>query len=420
MSDTAAAPQKKKQVRNKALDTIGLSIPPARIRKLLDRQGINGDVQSEIVGFKQLVQTYQKGTADKKSPEYKKFQTPEYVESASKWKTFKGLAKQRAELLATKIADGETEKKVANEAAVAKLDAQLLELTNDPLVKLKKQIAVKSQGRYRFNENVCVALGALIQMILCKIMQFSIDKVRGEDKKIINIEHAEGIETLDIYPFIHTLKTITRMRLYIAQLKEYKSEVESIRKLRHKSADEVQKKLYDDQIKNLKNTKKPVMYVTSKGKDKKAEYTEANELYYYTQYVKRGLKEHLKNTASNAGAKDFYESVRFSQGFRHLLSEMMVEFIKRLCPYIKTVLTLMRLKTVNVLVLMSILELQMTDMHGDFAPIQAYLDRKIEQYKTYHVEKEKQKKSEKAAAASDTTPATPAVGLTTAPVSNGQ
>jgi hypothetical protein len=348
--------------RNRTLEALGISIPPARVRKIIDKQGINSVVQKEI-NFKQELLAYQKDGCQPKSPEYKNFKSAKYEETKKRYKEYEELHKKLHAVEADKSLSKEQKEEEGK-----KLKEQMEHIkAQDVYVAKLVQISIKSGQKIRFNELVCVGLGILVQHMLTVIINHSIQQVRDDRKKIVGVEHCAGMEKLDIYPFVHTLPALARLKEYNNKLHEFNEKIRRLKAAKAKTGDNVSaKESINNEIQKEKKYSKPQMYPEE---TPSGVYNEKNELFYYTNNVRKSLKNAYSSSVISDSEKEFNDNVRLSNTYRRFLSELTVEFLKRLCPWFMSFLKMQKLKTINVKTTYQVLKLMSADIGFDFSPI---------------------------------------------------
>ena len=356
---------------------MGISIPPARVRKILDKQGVNAVPQKEINVLKQELLAYQKDGCQPKAENYKTFKSEKYLATKKEYEKYEVLNKKLNTLENDKTLTPEkrAEEKTKVEDEIKHLRESDIFL--DKLVKISKLSAKK----VRFNELVCVALGILVQRMITDFINHSIQQVYNDKKKIVGVEHCEGLEKLEIYPLIHTLPAVTRLREYTTKLRDFNERIRRLKAVRSKAGDNVTvKENANSDIQREKKYNKPSMYPDEKPT---GVYDEKNELFYYTNNVRKSLKNAHNSSVMSDSEKEFNDNVRLSNTYRKFLSELTVEFIKRLCPWFSTFLKMQKLKTINVETTFQVLNLMFEDVGGKFSPIKDQIEHKLNQYSNH-------------------------------------
>lgn len=345
-------------------DLLGIALPSARFRKLLDNNGLNSDIQGKIEAVKKEILKYKKGTMDPKSTEYKTYNTPEYLQSNAKFTAYKELSKQKSKLSDKNSADFKAKSEEERNKIIFDLDLKMSELKKDYLVGLKLQILEFSKGRYRFNDNICILLGIVSHMLVSKILTHAIKLAESQKKKTVSIGHCEGINVLDIYPFIHSLPAYHNMLHNLEVVKTVQSKIAKVNETKTKNMDEAAKSNLKLQIELIKKTHETHYVPKNPSGDK---------FFYYIKKLKKAL---------NDDAVD--KKIKLSKDLSKFLSELVVDFVQRLCPFFTTFLHCTHTKTINKDILYSILELITIDCGSKYFPtFKLDLDLKLEKHKHF-------------------------------------
>lgn len=368
---TATAPVKKVVRQN---DLLGIALPSARFRKLLDNNGLNSKIQSNIDEVKKQILKYRKGTMDPKSTEYKTFNTPEYTQSEAKYEAYKKLSKFKTQLLDKNSAEFKARTEEQRKIEILETDLKMTDYKKDYLVGLKLQILEFSKGRYRFNDNICILLGIISHTLVSKILTHAIKLAEDQKKKTVSIIHCEGIEKLDIFPLIHSVPAYHNMRHNLEVLKTVQSKITDINAKKTKGMDESAKAGLKLQVEAVKKAQ-TLHY--------EPQNPHGDKFFYYIKKLKKAINDEGSD-----------KKIKLSKDLSKFLSELVVDFVQRLCPYFTTFLHCTHTKTINKDILFSILELIMIDYRSyQFRQFKRDLKLKLKKHKHF-IENNKAKKEE--------------------------
>ncbi len=371
--------EKQKGTRTQTNKAIGVNISAARVRRHIDSLGLNAKIDAMIAEPRAIINEYK--TAEDQ------------------------LSERKIKKTIVTIVDG---KEVSSSVKVdmtaedvAKATAILNKYTKEERDAFDLKVKALSCERTRFSDGSAMILAIVCDELVKQLVDLAMKQVLLDDKKIVQIYHlhkhgkskdnpAPGIESLTLYPLIGSLP------LFIKTAEEYKLEEDAIAiakehkqllaqaekefrkkygvKLHKKKAvptdqpqdpatatthDNPGDKAIDDLVNGIINegshgketappseiTTEPIVSLPvpeqpSATDDAQLEEEENDTKTSFKYYIYQTCKDLTSNNAK-------YSEVRTSPSFREYISELLINFIRRICPLIALTAKSMGNKTVN-------------------------------------------------------------------------
>jgi histone H3/H4 len=220
----------------------------------------------------------------------------------------------------------------------------------------KDRIKALSGERVRFSDGASAVLSIVCEELTEQLLRFAMDKnLELGDGKFVKVHHmhTEGVEQLGLFPLVRTLPMFVSKKTKFDR--QYQEQLLNNHiKVAVSAAEKEFKKLHD--IKAAKKrpdaapkekTEKPPKAPAPKDPSTKTAFKA------YVNGVYLALKE------SNPS----YEKSTLSGELKNYLSELLVEFIRRISSHIYLMTTTIKNKTVNDIVTLRAVELLLIDMH---------------------------------------------------------
>lgn len=313
---------------------VGLEISPARVRRFIDKRGINREVEDEISLDRDALLSIEKegtesvppaptrphadGDAEVDPAEIARYEAEKaaWAEKEKAWKDYKSSRYQtlstvyslckdltRIGTLLEKQSNTDdskkkfTEKNATELATVTKRVSENKEFTTyvgktnltnlETVNSLVENLTTErfpdvkhffhkdacSASRVRFNERATVALATVMEAIVVELAEHSMDHVIEIKKKIIQPDHcvSNGVENCSLYPLIAPLRAFQAIRSKQDRFAEYQADV------KHQQ-EEANRKARQDAKRKKKNYKKPELNLpTFAQKEVDAGYAKFND-----------------------------------------------------------------------------------------------------------------------------------------------
>lgn len=319
--------QKSSNKRRQTSKAIGISISTARVRRHLDRLNLNHLFDSKINEYNTQLKEYKVAK--------------EVVETGK-------LPPSEQQDFDAKKLNGE---KVDLAEYLAKYKAAFDKLTLE-VSELEMKLSALRQERIRFSNDAPVALSIICDELIKQLTDHTVVRALAAKKKIIQIRHLheEGVEKLSLYPLIKTLPSFVATSQQLAK-KLNKESQETDKPLKGVEKESTKKKKHMDKNSTTDMPKFKVEEVEYDDNDGESKTS-------FKFYV--GLVCHNLITNEPKYAK----TVRISAEIREYLSNLLVEFIRRLASLIRlTAASCMKNKTVNNVAVLRTVEALLIDGH---------------------------------------------------------
>jgi len=266
---------------------------------------------------------------------------------------------------------------------------------------LESKSAALTRGRTRFSDEAPVALSVVCEEMVLSLTRHGMDRVLKNKKKIIQLVHLyeEGITELPLYALYRDLPSFVRNSEKLAKAaQEANAKAHDLALLTQAERDF--KKTHSIKAKAKgKNLNAENILATPSAVAETAQTPETDEepdevhdsktsFKHYIQQIFKGLQE------SNVDYKD----LRMSHGVKAYLSDLVVEFIRKLSGPLVLIATSMKNKTVSEIVVMRAVHLFMTDGHAPVKSI-AFKEEKVRDPAFVKAEAVKQEEAKKAGTA---------------------
>jgi hypothetical protein len=320
-----AEPAPVKQPRVQVTKQLHIFVSPARVRRHFDKLGLNAAIDKEIKPYKQRLATFKEAErqlATGKIEFVTEVKTTTEVDG--KTKTTKKNVKESREL---------TEAERASAQAVVDSIRPEEQSLND-------KISALSRERVRFSDKASITLAIICDQIVAQLGKHAMDRVLDEKKKIIQVSHVHGagVELLPLYQLFCTLPSFKKTQAAI--------DAQSLERA-------YAKRLADAVAKAEKDLRKKYDIKKKAPAAPKADHAEEADLVEEqeedaTYDSKTSFKFYVHQVCKHVIDSDVkYRSVRISAAIKNYLSDLLVEFIKRMSPLILETTVNMKNKTVN-------------------------------------------------------------------------
>lgn len=366
-------PQKVRVQTNK---TIGICISAARVRRHIDKLNLNEKIENAISEIKEKTNAHKLAQEQLKTQKIKKRITKTVGEK---------------EVSEDVLVDITPEEATRAQAIVDQYGPQI----ND----LNARSNALSRERTRFSNEAPIVLAIICDELIQQLIDFSMKQVLLMRKKIVQISHLHrpNIETLSLYPLIKSLPLFVKTAEKLAKEEKVEADEEYLKCVLKQAEKDFKKKYAEYLPKKKKGTVAPTAPAdtdatpeTTNGaqavtdeviqdiivnkvhvddddensiEDDLAGDSKTSFKYYVHQICKEVMKSDIKYTA-----------IRTSPLFREYLSDLLVEFIQRICPLILLTAGSMKNKTINDVAILRTVENILIDGHKHVESI----DLKIE------------------------------------------
>jgi hypothetical protein len=379
-------PQKVRVQTNK---TIGISISAARVRRHIDKLNLNEKIDTMIGEIKEKTNAFKVAT--------------EQLESR---KTKKKITKT--------VDDKEVTEEVLVDLTPEEITrAQTVVDQYGPLISdLDARANALSRERTRFSNEAPIVLAIICDELIQQLIDFSMKQVLLMRKKIVQKSHLHrpDIESLTLYPLIKSLPGFIKTAEKLSDEEKIAHDAETLR-LILKQAEKDFKKKYAEFMPKKKKGAAPADAATHAANapdplvplppihdplpeddddalddDASAGDSKTSFKYYVHQICKEIMKSDLK-----------YSAIRTSPVFREYLSDLLVEFIQRICPLILLTAGSMKNKTINDVAILSTIESILIDGHKHVESVELKIEQvpDAEAIKALLEKKEKAKEAAK-------------------------
>ena len=225
---------------------------------------------------------------------------------------------------------------------------------------LESKLAALTHERVRFSNTAPVVLSIICDELVREIAQHAMENVIAHKKKIIHIEHLHtpGIENISLYPLIKSLPSFAakseeheKIRRQVEVDKEINIALTKVKKqLRKKFGRDVDQYFAGDEKSGPKEpVEKPAPEEAQSDDDDGVDHKTSFK-FYVNQICKSLVAENEK-----------YKPIRISSEIKSYLSDLVVEFIKRVSPLVYLTTKSMKNKTANDAVILRVVEMLLVD-----------------------------------------------------------
>jgi hypothetical protein len=394
----------------------GVYINPPRIKHCLDADGINRAIEDAINELRDA-EPHEVDIVDPKTGKKTgKTQTTQLVAFDKISETTRALVKRaklqneerekenikrekaRAEKLAEDIRAGRVDAKKLEEehAATVEAEAKLQEeraakdaarkAMGHPVrgpkkvTKYSNEIELISKMRIRFAKEGATQVAASICAALHELLEFGMENALKQNRKILKRKHVlqPGFEQLPLACLYRNLDVFKNAQIEEAKRQEAENKKHEIR---------LKKKEDADQKEDPKTEEEDEDDLTEDDDDE-----ERNFSHYVKQVCHNIMNQKIEKDKKE---KHPYEDIRISLEIREFGSQLITDFVKRLCPLLKGQINTMGVKTISQSVIRQTIQFQLEYSGVDPTPVNARIDAKVEEYRAWM----KRKKEEKIKAA---------------------
>lgn len=347
-----SSPEPAKKVKKVAL----LNIPPARVRKCIDKRVINRDIDQEIAKYKVHVTRY---LAVSKQLETGETEVIRLEERVSEQPTDGAVKKKQ--LKPRKI----KEKRPLTDEEVAALKQELAELEREHDLR-QEYVAALTHERVRFSADAAVYLSIVCDVIAMQVVQCGMKNTLANKRKIMQLCHLTGeLRSLPIWPLVRNLGCVVE---HLATMDKHLVDARVEREI--KSALIVAKREWKKKY-GVKDTKKPAdgktvdkpadgkPVETTKPVDKPVEVVDPVDR--QPDHENSPFAYYIQNVCRNLIATPEFTTLRISSEIKQFVSELLVQFINRFSGQVLLVSHSMNNKTINLVACDRVLESILSD-----------------------------------------------------------
>lgn len=294
---------------------IGVSLAPARVRRHLDKLTLNAALGELTAPLK------------KKHAEYK-----------------------QAKALLEPNSTATDEQKTAAAATVAALEPGLEDLV--------ARIDALSSEKVRFSSHASVVLTIICDEFSKQVLKHAIDSALASDVKTAKVQHlhAAGVEKLSLYPLVSSLPSFKETASQLA-VENNRKQNEQILTRALLQAERAFKKKYE--VKGgRKEAETPASPAPAPQEPAAAPEPEAQD------DDKKPFKHYIKSTRVFLKSQnEAYSNIKISDELKSYLSDLIVEFIKRIAPLVMLTTKSIKNKTVSEHSILKTVESLLIDGH---------------------------------------------------------
>lgn len=224
---------------------------------------------------------------------------------------------------------------------------------------LELKATALSRERTRFSNEASIALSIICDEIVQQLTEHTMNRVLAAKKKIIQVSHLHeaGVEKLPLFPLIKTLPSFVATANKIAADSESTKVADALSSALAQAEKDFKKK-WSVKCPKVKG-EEAALEVLEHAEEHPAEPEEddaSDSKTSFKFYVGQVCKETIKRD-------ERYKSVRVSTEIRSYLSDLLVEFIKRLSNLVQLTANCMKNKTINDIAILRTVESLLIDGH---------------------------------------------------------
>ena len=359
MKKTTPLTNKKSTPRHQVSKRIGINLSVSRVRKHVDKNNVNKDVESAISELKSLSENCDKGKKSKCLEMTK--ETEEMVAKA-----YASIYDVRKE----KYSDVRKRLSATKDAASRK---KLKEMAPFPVKNnsIEEKIDYVSKLRCRFSNDASVVLSSGLDYIVQELVNTAMVNARASGKAIIQVDHIvqEGFKNMSIYPLVKQLKVV--------------QDAESSREHREEDTKKVPEKKpgnknlgkEDDDDDDQADDVPPLELEDADVSDENCDDSKNSRFEFYINLICKRVKAELSEK------DELYSPVRISKNIRKFCSDIVIQLIERVSPLVKLYAQTARVKTVNDNVIKFIFQLLLIDAGVPPDDLIKYMDDRLKTYR---------------------------------------
>lgn len=248
-----------------------------------------------------------------------------------------------------------------------------------------------SKSRIRFNDSSAVALATAIELALEEMIKHGMEDTLKSHKKTLKPDNciSEGLEDCDWYMFVRNLPHLTAVLDRQKRKNEYNSKKDDEKfKMMQKAKTQSKKEgktflkpkftypSFQDmevefkfatkevvQSKDLDKDGKPIEKVVYKWIGIDCDEVDESDVQNITfcSYVQHLCKKVIEEKVDSKESQ--YFDIKISSNIRKFLSDLIVDFVSKVLPLIKLLISAMKVKTVDEDVIKTVLRLMVTDKY---------------------------------------------------------
>jgi histone H3/H4 len=306
---------------------IGINLSVSRVRKHVDKNNVNVDIESACTELKALLALETEG----KTPDFNTVSdmTNALVERA--YSQIYDVRKNKYNTLKERLSAGKNAG-----------DAKKLTMLGEFPVKtetLTEKIEYVSKLRCRFSNDASVVLSSVLDYVVQDLVRTAMIHARKSGKAIIQVQHVVqcDFKSVSVYPMVNTLDVVQKAL----------------------QVDHPDDDCDDDKTDNTEED------------DEKHEST----FEFYINLICKSVKNKLVESDES------YNTIRISKHIRKFCSDVVIQLIERISPLIKLYSTTAKVKTVNDDVIMFIFKFLMLDAGGCPNELCTFVQERIHVYR---------------------------------------
>lgn len=341
-----------------------LSLSMARVRKGIDFYGLNNKTQSEIIVCHQKLHALKALGGDGID---KKYISKEYEEAERMyniWKMYKklGLALQkngknidseRLDIRNKLIALGEPINTIESLKTTEQTNKKMSEFEADnTYLKLFIQKSEKSYQKVRFNDDSFVVITMVCEKIIKECVEGAMSRALEEKKKIVKTIHiADSSAEHPFYPLYQDLEHYQALESFKQRYENHVVKEKSARstilfEIRKKNKNKKEKEKADfSSLQSFEETEVELGFARKVEKNNKFVY-QWKGLDYTEQEVPVDFKFYIDKLCKNLKCSDS-EQLKISKSIKVFLSNIVLDFLLKISPYLRIMLDHGGVKTVN-------------------------------------------------------------------------
>lgn len=262
-----------------------------------------------------------------------------------------------------------------------------------------KEIECLSKMRIRFSKEAAPQVAGTICAAMHELMNFGMENVMKDGRKILKRRHIlkAGVEQLSLSSLYCKLTNYRNAQLAEAKRTEDESKKREEKKAAKALAADTKEVKVETKVETKAEVKaEPVVAHEEdeeeddgEGDDEEDEYDVRNFRHYIKQVCHNVMNHKILDEK-----KLEYDQIRVSREVREFGSELIIEFIRMLCPLLLGQIQSQKVKTVNEDVIKQTVSFMLMIVNVDHKLINANIELKLKDYRTW-VEKKKAEKAEK-------------------------
>ena len=330
----------KKSSRQQISKLIGINLSVSRVRKHVDKNNVNSDIEDACAELKSLLVQEKDG----KKPDYAT--TTESTQALVKkaYETIYDTRKAKYDTLKTKL----SKSKAA--ADVKKLKE--LNVFAEKTESLSEKIEYVSKLRCRFSNDASVVLASALDYVVQTLVSNAMVYAHSVGKAIIQVQHTltDDIKGIDVWPLINRLDAIQKA-LNITDTDTGNTD--------------------DDKANDDDDSDDSKTDLADQDDDKHDSTFE-----FYINLICKNVKANLVNDDEK------YTSIRVSKNIRKFCSDIVIQLIDRISPLIKLYAATAKVKTVNDEVVKHIFKFLLVDAGANSDKFCSFMDERLKIYYT--------------------------------------